>query len=68
MTELKPGTKGTLYYPMRRCMQCFHICENHLTKCPQCNLTFVRECTELERQEINEKLRKLEEKRDDEDN
>lgn len=56
-------TEGnTNYYLMKKCLNCFHICELRLKKCPHCNYFFIGEATEEEKREANKKLIDLQNK------
>ena len=61
MNDLKMSN-GTKYVLMRRCLQCYAICEHHNKTCSQCSHLFTREATEQEQQEANDKILKLQEK------
>ena len=58
--ELSGATK---YYLMRRCMNCFFVCEFQLTRCPQCGYLFIGEANEQEKDLLNKKLTELQEKK-----
>jgi hypothetical protein len=60
--ERKNNLSGaTRYYLMKRCLQCFHICEIQNKRCTQCNYLFIGEATKEEKDQANKKLIKLQE-------
>ena len=54
--------QGTKYYLMKRCQNCFMINEFQLTKCGQCDYLFTEQMSETEKDELNSKWMKLQEK------
>ena len=57
---------GTKYYLLKRCQNCFMINEFQLTKCGQCGYLFTEEMSEAEKDELNNKFQKLQEKLEEE--
>ncbi len=57
---------ATKYYLMKKCLQCFAVCEFQLNRCSQCNHLFIGEATQEEKQEIYKKLEELQKKKDEE--
>ncbi len=65
--ELKVGDGSTEYIILKRCCNCFEICEHKHTSCPQCSYTFIREATPTEVEISARKILDLEDKKEIQD-
>ncbi len=65
--KLNAESGFTKYYLMKRCLQCWFICEHERNRCPQCGYMFIGEATEEEKEVANQKLLKLKNKDKEED-
>ena len=55
--------EATNYVVMRRCLNCWYVCDGSLNSCPQCNYVFLKEATEEEKEIAMAKLEEMQQRR-----
>ena len=50
---------GTKYIHMKRCMNCWYVCEFWISTCPSCKHLFICEATVHEKDKRNEEMAAL---------